>query len=149
MRYLGSYKKCVKSEKTQKWEHKIGVCWAADLILTYLKGELNDGLPNGIVYLSGAMFTLGISNLSNAVLAVQLHSSMFYVLRPRMLQSAYHPTDALRNATRMTYLINWCMFRHRGAIIRELLQTQVYKPTCQYTFCSFLWTYLRLIAKNT
>ena len=54
------------------------------------------------------------------------------------LQSVYYPTNALCHTTHTIY-INSYMFRHRGAIIRELLQQRCtsqpanicIKPTCQ------------------
>jgi len=138
---IWDYTKSAKSlGKHRSWEHKIGVCWAAGWILTYMKGELNDSLQNRMV-----MWVEQRPHLEAATSWMLLWQPscipacfMFFILCV-FLQSTYHPTDALHNATHMTY-INCCMFRLRGAINRELLQPQVYKPTCHYTFCSLLWT---------
>jgi hypothetical protein len=70
-----------------------------------------------------------------------------------ILPSVYYPSNALRRATHLTY-INFCMLRHRGAIIRKLLQQRctsqpantyvnTYPTRCNYTqiICKLLYMF--------
>jgi hypothetical protein len=72
-------------------------------------------------------------NASNT--SVNTSSHLVLVLPCLCSQSMYYPTNALLYTTQVTY-INCYMFRHRGTILRELLQ-QSLQANLSKTFYSF------------
>ena len=71
------------------------------------------------LYFSAAVTYLLIQ-LRLSLLISNLHKRSFLLFIPCMfLKSMYYPTNALHDATHMTY-INSCVFRHRGTILSEL-----------------------------